>query len=212
MTRQILRGDVQLEEFPDSRICQIEPGIAKLSFGCVIGILPLPGPDKAREPTEGFFIEAQHLAYLARRRTSAISDYVCGHRSAVLNVALINVLNRALTLIAAWQIEIDVRPLAAFLGEKALKQQFHPDRIDGSDAQRVTHGAVCSRASALDQDVVVAAEIDDVPDDQEIPRQPELLDQRKLAIDLFNRALVAGHPVRSGVALSSAFVSALAEK
>ena len=68
------------------------------------------------------------LPNLARRRPSAIGDDVCGHRRAQLAVTLIHILNRALALVAAGQIEIDVRPLAALLREEALEQQLHAAR------------------------------------------------------------------------------------
>ncbi len=90
----------------------------------------------------------------------------------------------ALALIAAGEIEIDVGPLAAFLGKKALEEQFHFDRIDGRDAERIADRAVGGRSTALHQNVLAAAEVDDVPNDQEIAGQVELFDEREFAIDL----------------------------
>ncbi len=66
-----------------------------------------------------------HLADLARGEASAIGDDVRGHGGAKFSVALIDVLNDALALIAAGQVEIDVRPLAAFFGEESLEEQIH---------------------------------------------------------------------------------------
>src|SRR6266571_7330163 len=212
MSRQVLNSYVQLEEFFDVRVQQIEAGVSKLALGCVLGIVPLPQVDQTRKPAEGFFIEAQHLSDFARRRTSAIGDYVRGHRRAALPVMLINVLNGALALVAARQVQIDVRPLAALFGKEALEQQLHADRIDCGYPERVTHRAVGGRAATLNQDVIVSTKIDDVPDDQKITGKLELLDQRKLAIDLFNRELVSRRFVRAGVAATRAFVSALAKK
>ena len=158
---------------------QIEPGIAKLALERVVRILAIPRwPTRLDKPSERLVVEAQRLAHFARRRPAAISDDVGGHRRAELSVALINVLNDALALIAAGQIEIDVRPFAAFFGEKALEQQFHADRIDRRYSKRITDGAVGRRAAALHQNVLLAAELDDVPDDQEITCELELLDQR----------------------------------
>ncbi len=122
MAGKVLGRNVKLEEFLDPRIRQIEPRIAELALGCVIGILPLPGSYKTRKAGNGFFVEAERLAYFASRRTPAISNHVSGHRGAARAVALVNVLNHPLTLIAARQIEIDVRPLAALFREKALEQ------------------------------------------------------------------------------------------
>ena len=108
----------------------------------------------------------------------------------MLAVLLINVLDDALASIAARQIEIDVRPFAALFREKALEQQIHPDRIHRRDAEAVAHGAVGGRAASLHQDVLLAAEIDDVPDDEEIAGEIELLDQVQLARDLRACAIV----------------------
>src|ERR1041384_1901271 len=122
VSRQILSGNIKLEEFLDPRIRQIEPGIAKLALGCVVGILPFPGPDETRKPRDGLFIEASRLTDFARRRPPAISNHIRGHRGATCAVALINMLNHSFALIAARQIEINVRPLAALFRKKSLEQ------------------------------------------------------------------------------------------
>src|SRR5204863_6813182 len=84
----------------------------------------------------------------------------------------------------------DIGPLSALLGEEALEEQLHADRVDRGDAEGVADGAVGGRAAALRQDVVLAAEAHDVPDGEEVAGEPELLDQRQLALDLPARALV----------------------
>ena len=89
----------------------------------------------------------------------------------------IDVLDHPLAPIAARQIEIDVGPLAALFRQKPLEQQIHPDRIDRGDAEAVADGAVGRRAAALHENPLLAAEVDDVPDDQEIAGEIELLDQ-----------------------------------
>jgi hypothetical protein len=53
----------------------------------------------------------------------------------------------------------------------------------------------------LHQDAFLAAEVDDVPDDQEVAREIELLDQRQLLLDLAPGAVV----VRT-IAAARAFV------
>ena len=59
-----------------------------------------------------------------------------------------------------------------------------PTGIDRGDAQRIADRAVGGRAAALHQDVVLAAEAHDVPDDQEIAGEIELFDERQFALDL----------------------------
>ncbi len=132
--------------------------------------------------------ERQRLADFARRAAAAIGDDVGGHRRAEPAVLLVDVLDDALAALAARQVEIDVRPLAALLREEALEQQVHRDRIDGGDAEAVADGAVGGRAAPLHQDVLLPAVVDDVPDDQEVAGEIELLDQVELTGDL-RRAL-----------------------
>ena len=93
-----------------------------------------------------------------------------------------------LALVAGGQIEVDVRPLAALLGEEPLEEELHLHRIDGRDRERVADGAVGGGAAALHEDPVLEAEAHDVPDDQEVAGEIELLDHRELFLDLRLRA------------------------
>ena len=135
-------------------------------------------------------VERQGLAHLARRAPAAIGNHVGRHRRAVLAVLLVDVLDHALAAIAARQVEIDVGPLAALLRQEPLEQQIHPDRIHRRDPEAVADGAVGGRAAPLHEDVLLPAEIDDVPDDEEIAGEIELLDEVQLARDLGARAIV----------------------
>src|ERR1700676_3714441 len=128
--------------------------------------------------------EAQHLADLAHGAARAVGDHIGGHRGAALPVAAVDVLDDLLALIAAGQIDIDVGPFAALLGEKALEQQLHPDRVDRGDSQRVADRAVGRRAAPLRHDPVLAAELYDVPYDEEIAGEAELRDYFELVREL----------------------------
>ena len=66
------------------------------------------------------------LPDFARGGASAISDDVGGHGGAVLAVALVDVLDDALALIAAGKIDIDVGPFAALFGEKRSNSRSMP--------------------------------------------------------------------------------------
>ena len=105
-------------------------------------------------------------------------------------VLFVDVLDHPLAAIAARQIQIDVGPLAALFRQKALEQQIHRDRIDRRDAEAVADGAVGGAAASLHEDVVLPAEIDDVPDDQEVAGEVQLLDEIELARHLRARAIV----------------------
>src|SRR5207245_3122256 len=107
----------------------------------------------------------EYFADFARRRTPAISDHVCGHRRAKLAVTLVNVLNRPLALVAARQIEIDVGPFAALFGKKTLEQKLHAYGIDRGDAKRTATRAICRRATALHENAMALAKLNDVPND-----------------------------------------------
>src|SRR5215469_9423170 len=99
-------------------------------------------------------------------------------------------LDHALALIAARQIEIDVRHLAALLGEKALEEQLHPYGIDGSDAQRVADSAVCCRPASLYEDAFLLAEADDVPDNEKVSGKIQFFDERQFTLNLLPRSLL----------------------
>ena len=107
-------------------------------------------------------------------------------------VLRVDVLDDPFAPITARQIEIDIRPFAAFFRQKALEEQFHAHRVDRRDAQAVTDGAVGGRPAPLHQDALLAAEIDDVPDDQEIAGQAEFLDEVEFAGDLRAGFVVEG--------------------
>ena len=203
MPRQVLQAHAQLQIFTHARMPQIKTGIAELLFQGIVRPLPLPRAHQSRKLIDGFGIEAQRLAHLARRRAPAISDDVGGHGRTQLAVALIDVLDHPLALIAAGQVEINIRPLAALFREKALEQQLHGDGIHSGDPQRVAHRAVGGRAAALHQDPLLAAVADDLPDDEEISRKVELFNQRQLALNLPGGAL-AQRPIALTCALQRA--------
>src|ERR1700751_6165731 len=100
------------------------------------------------------------------------------------SVTIVNILDGAFPLIAARQIEINVRPFAALFGKEPLKQQVHADRIHGGDSQCVAHGAVGRGAASLHQNIVFAAEADNVPNDEEIPGEIQLFNEIELYLDL----------------------------
>ena len=152
-------------------------------------------------------LKAQRLADFARGGAAAVGDDVGGHGGAELAVALVDVLDGALALIAAGEIDIDIGPFAALFGEETLEEQLHADGIDGGDAERIADGAVGGRTAALAEDAVIAAEVHDVPHDEEIAGEIEFLDEGQLALDLLAGALVVGDVAEAG-----ALVGALAQE
>src|SRR5712692_1525740 len=178
MSWQVLNGRIKLEELFNATVVQVQARILELTLGRILRIFPLPRMDETRQTPDGFFVKPKHFANFARRRTPAISDHVRGHRRAQFPVAFVNILNRALALVAARQIEIDVRPFAALFGKKTLKQKFHADGIDCRNPKRITHRAVRRRTAPLDQNVSAATKLNNVPNDQEIAFEFKLFDER----------------------------------
>ena len=84
------------------------------------------------------------------------------------------------------------------------------DGVDGGDAERVADGGVGRRAAPLAQDVVVAAELDQVVDDEEVAGEVQRLDHLELVIDLRVRALHALRAARA-VPLLRAAIGQLAQ-
>src|SRR4051794_21550626 len=126
-----------------------------------------------RESVENVRRKIQRFPDLARGAASAISDDVRGHGGAVFAVTPIHFLDHALAPIAAGQIKIDVRPAFPAFAQEPFENEIVADRIDRRDAETITDSAIRRAAPALDHDVVFAAEINDVPHDQEIAGEPE---------------------------------------
>ena len=104
-------------------------------------------------------------------------------------VAPVDVLQHALA-VAVREVEVDVGRLLPLFAQEACEQQPHPDRIHRRDAQAVADRGVGRRPPALAEDALAAGEAHDVPDDEEIAREPELADERQL-----HRQLLRAHPV-----------------
>ncbi len=143
--------------------------------------VPPEAPGDAVHLLEG---ETERLAHLARRRARAVGADHRRHGGAVRPVAPVDVLDDLLPRLARGQVEVDVRPLAPLLGQEALEEELHPDRVDGGDGEGVADRRVGGRAAALGHDALAPAEADDVPDDEEVAREVELPDQIELAFEL----------------------------
>src|SRR5258708_37220835 len=135
------------------------------------------------EPVHLLGRESERLADFAHRAPCAIGDDVRGHRGAAFAVTAIDVLNRFLAIVAAGQIEIDIGPFAALLGKETLEQEFHFHRVHGGYPERVADRAGGRGAASLHHDPVIAAELDDVPNDQEGAGEVEPLDNSKFMYD-----------------------------
>src|SRR5437764_214505 len=140
--------------------------------------------EQVRKAIENVRGKIQRFTDFARRAASAISNHVRRHGRAVLAITAVNFLDHAFTPVAAGQIEIDIGPALSAFAEETLEDKIIADRIDRGDAEAITNRAVRRAAAALDHDVVFAAEIDDVPDDQKIAGKSEPLDETEFFFQL----------------------------
>ena len=100
------------------------------------------------------------------------------------------------------EIDIDIGRLLAILGDEAVEQKLVLRRIDIGDAETIAYRRVGRTAAPLAQDRridLVAREIDNVLDGQEIARKIHLADQRQFFAQRFGHAI--RHPV--GIAPAS---------
>ena len=154
----------------------------------LLRILVAPVGDELREPIAHVARKPERLAHFARRAPASVRDHVGGHPSAEPSVSTVDVLDHRFTPLAAREIQIDIGPFAARFAEEAFEQELHADGVHRRDPERVADRAVGRRAASLDQDVVGAAVLDDVPDDQEIACEVEPADELELVRDLVPRA------------------------
>ena len=83
----------------------------------------------------------------------------------------------------ALDVDVDVRRPVALGRQEALEQQAERHGVGGGDAEGVADGRVGGRSPALAEDVRLPAELDEVPHDEEVAGEAELLDDRQLAVD-----------------------------
>ena len=142
-------------------------------------------PDGRGECAAYVLAQPHHFADLTDRRARAIVDHRRCYPRTVAAVFVVNVLDHLLAPLML-EIDIDVGRLLALLGDEALEQQVAGRRINRGDTEAIADRAVRRRAAALAQDrrVVIAGEVDDVVDSQEVGREVQPLDERQLAIEL----------------------------
>src|SRR5690242_3978705 len=99
-------------------------------------------------------------------------------------VSPVNFLDDRFAPVATGKIEIDIGPAFPALVQKTFEDQMIAHWVDRSNPETITNGAVGRASPALDHDVVFPTEINDVPDNQKISREPELGDQRQFFFQL----------------------------
>ncbi len=141
-------------------------------------------PVEVGEAAEDGLGETEHLAHLADGALAAVGDDVGGHGGTARGEAAVDLLDDGLAALAAGEVEVDVGPGLAALAEESFEQELVADRVAGGDAERVADGGVGCGAAPLDEDALLAGEVDDVPDDEEVAAEAELGDDAQLVVEL----------------------------
>ena len=148
-----------------------------------------------RETIDRGLRQTECLADLAHRGPPAIADDVRHHGGVIAAVLAVDVLDHHLAP-RVHDVEVDVGRLVPLAGEEPLEQQLDPRRIDRRDPEAVADHRVRGRAAALAEDPLLPAVPDDLPHRQEVAAVVELVDQRKLLVDL--REDRRRHPADAG--------------
>src|SRR3954454_12124089 len=107
---------------PNPRIGDVQPGVAEPLLHCVLLVFPFEVRHLRCETTEFLLTKAQNLPDIPNGGTRAVRDDVRGHGCSTSAIPLEDILDDLFSVRVAWEIEINVRPLTTFFGEKALEE------------------------------------------------------------------------------------------
>src|SRR5581483_6325424 len=178
---------------------EVESSIAEAVVECVVVIAVLPVRHRGGNFVERLGIESESLAHFSRSHATAVSNDIGSHGRAAFSIFLVDVLDDALALIAAGEIDINVGPLAALFGKEPFEEEIHADRIDGGDAERIADRAVGCGTAPLGKNLLLVTETDYVPDDKEVSGEIEFGNEGQFALDLAAGAVAQ---VRLGLAVA----------
>ena len=126
--------------------------------------------------------EPHGLGHVPHGGAGAVGDDVGHLRRVVAPVGAVDVLDGLLPPVGL-DVEVDVGWSVALGRQEALEQQAEGHRIGLGDAERVADGAVGCAPPPLAVDVLLPAELHDVPHDQEVAGEAQGLDDAELVID-----------------------------
>src|SRR6476646_9852934 len=183
MTRQTVNRAIQPDEGWHPRMMFRETCGFDLRFQ-FHRVREIAAGKEVREPVDNARRKIQRFANLTRGAAPTIADHVCGHGCAVFAVTPINFLDHCFPPIATGKIKINIRPAFAAFVQESFEYEMIFHRINRRDPEAITNGAIGGAAAALDHDVVFTAEIDDVPNNQEITGETKLAYQCEFFFDL----------------------------
>ncbi len=142
---------------------------------------------------------AEGPGHVAHRRAGPVGDDVGHLRRVLAPVAPVDVLDDLFAAVAL-DVDVDVGRTVALGGQEALEQQAEGHGVGLGDAEGEADRRVGRRPPALAEDVGPPAELDDVPHDEEVAGEAELLDDVELVVDLGPRArdLLGSRPAPAG--------------
>ena len=136
--------------------------------------------DELRDPVDDAVRDVEHSARVAdggARRHRREGDDL---RHAVAPVALGDVVDDPVAA-GDGEVDVHVRQVLARRVQEALEEEPVADRVDVGDLEAVGgEGARRRAAPGPDADPVLLREVDEVPDDEEVVREPHLLDRLEL--------------------------------
>ena len=182
LARQPLERPRQIHDLPRDRI-----GVVRLLERLPVlerrvERLPRPLGDQLRDPVDRAVRDLEHTPCVAHRRAGSHRPERDDLRDAVATVLLRDVVDHAVAPVDR-EVDVHVRHRLAPRVEEALEEQVVADRVDVGDLEAVrgerAGGAAASRA---DRDPVLVREADEVPDDQEVVREPHLANRLQLEL------------------------------
>jgi hypothetical protein len=134
MPWQSERGHKKLNEGVAARVVFRQAGEPEM-LAHFEGVRMIAMPMQVGKSPADVLRNAENFSHVAHRAAATVSDDVGGHGGAVRREAPVNFLDHALTLVAAGEIDVDVRPGVAAVAQKALEKQAAADGIDVGDAE-----------------------------------------------------------------------------
>lgn len=131
------------------------------------------------------FGEAEDFGHLAKGGAGAVGDDVGGHGGPAGSVFFEDVLDDCFAAVAGGEVDIDVGPGLAVLGEKAFEEEAAADGIDGGDAEAIADRRVGCGAPTLAEDALGLGELGDLPNDEEVSGESKAMNESKLMLKVF---------------------------
>ena len=142
--------------------------------------LARPLGDELRDPVDDAVRDLEHATRVAHRRARRHRRERDDLRDAVAPVLLGDVVDDALAALDG-EVEVHVGHVLARRVEEPLEEEAVAQRVDVGDPEAVRGERAGGAAAARpDRDAVAPGEDDEVPDDEEVVREPHLADRLEL--------------------------------